>query len=47
MHRNTKIGTILLNDRTGAKVEVIKDAAKGDPVEAVYRMCITEDVDHS
>ena len=44
------IGTILLNDTSGARVHAIREAALHDPVEAVYRIYgswIREDVDHS
>ena len=44
------IGTILLNDRSGARVHAFREAALGDPVEAVYRIYshwVQEDVDHS
>ena len=44
------VGTILLNDKSGARVHVFREAALGDPVEAVYKIYshwVREDVDHS
>ena len=44
------IGTILLKDRTGARVNAFREAASGDPVEAVYKVYshwVREDEDHS
>ena len=44
------IGTILLSDRSGARVRALREAALGDPVEAVYQIYshwVREDVDYS
>ena len=44
------IGTFLLRDTTGARVDAIQTAERGDPVEIVRRIFvrwIREDMDHS
>ena len=48
--RYRDIGILLLNDRSGAIVDGIKETARGDPVAAVdmiYTRWIGEDVDYS
>ena len=44
------IETILLSDKSGARVHAFREAALGDPVEAVYKIYshwVREDIDHS